>query len=73
MGCRTREPQSGLLRLAWDGTHVVVSRTAPGRGAWVHPTRACLEIVVRKKALSRAFRASVAADLDTLLDDCGIR
>ncbi len=30
--------------------------TAPGRGAHLHPTTACYELAVRKKAFGRALR-----------------
>lgn len=42
-----------------DGHPVVVPDplgTAPGRGAHLHPTTACYELAVRKKAFGRALR-----------------
>ena len=33
--------------------------TAPGRGAHLHPTTACYELAVRRKAFGRALRFSV--------------
>lgn len=30
--------------------------TAPGRGAHLHPTTACYELAVRRRAFSRALR-----------------
>jgi len=56
VGCRESGEQSGLVRLAWDGGTVVVSRTAPGRGAWIHASEECCTAAVRKRALARAFR-----------------
>ena len=32
--------------------------TAPGRGAHLHPTTACYELAVRRKAFGRALRIS---------------
>ena len=32
--------------------------TAPGRGAHLHPTTACYELAVRRKAFGRALRTS---------------
>ena len=32
--------------------------TAPGRGAHLHPTAACYELAVRRKAFGRALRKS---------------
>ena len=33
--------------------------TAPGRGAHLHPTTACYELAVRRKAFGRALRISM--------------
>jgi len=62
VGCRVAAPQSELVRLTWDGTSVAVSRTAPGRGAWVHPRTECLGKLSRKGILTRAFRENVPVD-----------
>ena len=40
--------------------------TAPGRGAHLHPTAACYELAVRRKAFGRALRmGGVPGGLDT--------
>jgi predicted RNA-binding protein YlxR (DUF448 family) len=58
---------SELVRMARaaDGS-LLVSRTAPGRGAWLcavaatgSPSPACVEQAVRRKALAKALRAPV--------------
>ncbi|WP_338751462.1 YlxR family protein [Janibacter alittae] len=67
IGCRGRDSRSTLLRI------VVVTddrgsttatpdprRRVPGRGAWLHPDIACLELALRRRAFSRAFRRPVA-------------
>jgi len=48
----------------------------PGRGAWVHPTRRCLELAVSRGSFARALRASGKPDasplenrLKTLMDN----
>jgi uncharacterized protein len=44
-----------------NGRQVVVpdpQGTAPGRGAHLHPTTACYELAVRRKAFGRALRPS---------------
>jgi predicted RNA-binding protein YlxR (DUF448 family) len=42
----------------------VVSRTAPGRGAWLCvPPGPCFELAVRGKAFDRAWRRSMGADV----------
>jgi predicted RNA-binding protein YlxR (DUF448 family) len=35
--------------------------TAPGRGAHLHPTSACYDLAVRRKAFARALRVTGAA------------
>lgn len=35
--------------------------TAPGRGAHLHPTTACYELAVRRKAFARALRVAQGA------------
>lgn len=41
----------------------------PGRGAWLHP--GCLEAAERRKAFTRALRASAALDLSVLREFAG--
>jgi len=38
-------------------------RRLPGRGAWLHPSRDCLDLAVRRRAFARALR--VPGPLDT--------
>ncbi|HEY4226537.1 MAG TPA: YlxR family protein [Pseudolysinimonas sp.] len=61
LGCRQRAPRSSLVRVVARDGRVVVDAAArlPGRGAWVHPARACLETAVSRKAFGRALRASI--------------
>ncbi|MDR2930350.1 MAG: YlxR family protein [Propionibacteriaceae bacterium] len=59
VGCRSTAPAAQLVRVVWDGAALHVSRVAPGRGAWLHPTPACVTAAARKSALSRAFRTAV--------------
>ncbi|MDR0783248.1 MAG: YlxR family protein [Propionibacteriaceae bacterium] len=56
VGCRVRAPQSALLRLVWDGNAVRFSRTAPGRGAWLHPSEDCREKAAGRGRLAHALR-----------------
>ena len=41
--------------------------TSPGRGAHLHPTTACLELALRRKAFARALRLDRAPTTDLLL------
>lgn len=43
--------ETGTAELTPDPQHRL-----PGRGAWLHPSAACLEQAVRRKAFSRALR-----------------
>ena len=66
IGCRRRAAKRELLRLV-AGTDaegrvgswfvaVDPAGTAPGRGAHLHPTDACLALAERKRAFTRALR-----------------
>ncbi|MFE5742398.1 YlxR family protein [Streptomyces celluloflavus] len=58
VGCRERAAKSDLLRIVMiEGECAPDPRgTLPGRGAHVHPTLACLDLAVRRRAFPRAFR-----------------
>ena len=62
VGCGRRAPQSELVRLARAPDHgILVSRTAPGRGAWLCAgSVSCLDRAVKRDALRRALRGPVA-------------
>ncbi|MBK6300321.1 MAG: YlxR family protein [Actinomycetales bacterium] len=53
--------EAGHARLVPDVRHRL-----PGRGAWLHPETACLEVAVRKRAFGRALRLQVPADAAAL-------
>ena len=69
VGCRGRGDRSVLLRFVAarvDGRCVVVPdprRAAPGRGAWLHPDPACLDLARRRSAFGRALRIAGPVDL----------
>ncbi len=64
MGCRERAAKSDLLRIvAVEGECVLDPRgTLPGRGAYLHPALVCLDLAVRRRAFTRAFRVREALD-----------
>jgi len=81
VGCRERGLRSVLLRVVavTDGTGqpqavVDTRRALPGRGAWLHPDQACLDLAERRRAFSRALRtdaldiAEVRQHLETRSD-----
>ena len=42
---------------------VDAGRCMPGRGAWLHPDPACLELAERRRAFPRALRIAAAVDV----------
>ena len=74
VGCRERGEKASLVRFvaAGDGVRVDRKGSAPGRGAYVHRERACVEAAIARGALSRALRtglneqgaATLRADLE---------
>ncbi len=62
IGCGEKAAQRELVRLRIDGERVVIDREkSGGRGAWLHPSAACLDRAVRRRSPSRAFRGREAA------------
>jgi predicted RNA-binding protein YlxR (DUF448 family) len=55
-----------VIRTGPDGVAVVPDpdRRAAGRGASLHPTLACFEQAVRRRAFGRALRVTVALDTE---------
>ncbi|TXR55814.1 YlxR family protein [Quadrisphaera setariae] len=62
VGCRQRGDRSRLLRVVADrsgGPSVLLpdpGARLPGRGAWLHPEPACLDLAERRRAFPRALR-----------------
>jgi predicted RNA-binding protein YlxR (DUF448 family) len=62
VGCGEKASQRELVRLRIEGERVVIDREKRGgRGAWLHPSDACLDRAVRRRALARAFRGREAS------------
>ena len=77
IGCRQRAPIAELVRVAVvidnESTRprrVVpdAARKLPGRGAWLHPERACLVQAERRRAFGRALRESGQLDIELVRD-----
>ncbi|WP_181768745.1 YlxR family protein [Streptomyces albidus (ex Kaewkla and Franco 2022)] len=68
VGCRKRSDKLDLLRLVLSRGRCVpdLRGTLPGRGAYLHPTSACLENAVRRRAFNRAFRGPGPFDVTEL-------
>jgi uncharacterized protein len=63
VGCRLPAAKGRLIRVvrAPDGT-VSIDPTGrmPGRGAYLHPSAECARLAMRRRALGRALRATLA-------------
>lgn len=75
MGCRRTDSREVLLRVVVveqaEGSPLLTvdpARRLAGRGAWLHPDTGCLEQAVRRKAFTRALRASVGLDARPVAD-----
>jgi uncharacterized protein len=71
LGCRQRAPRTSLTRFVARDGRVVADAAArlPGRGAWVHRTRECLDLAVSRRAFARALRAGTSLDASHLASD----
>ena len=69
VGCKERAAKSSLLRLVAAGNDIVPDPQArqPGRGAYLHPSQACLDKARRRRAFSRALRATRPLGIDPLV------
>ncbi|MGD7001029.1 YlxR family protein [Corynebacterium halotolerans] len=64
---KERKPDSELLRVVVDPEdHARLipdpARRLPGRGAWITPDLAALELAVQRRAFGRALRVSTTVD-----------
>ncbi|MGP3948397.1 YlxR family protein [Streptomyces sp. 7N604] len=68
VGCRERAAKDDLLRIAVieDACVPDPRGTLPGRGAYVHLAPVCLDMAVRRRAFSRAFRGRGPLDTTAL-------
>jgi predicted RNA-binding protein YlxR (DUF448 family) len=68
VGCRSRAPQSDLLRVVLVEGRLTPDprRGLPGRGAYVHLDGQCLKAAVARKAFGRALRTGGPLDVTLL-------
>jgi predicted RNA-binding protein YlxR (DUF448 family) len=59
------EPSVGAPR-AEPQVALDVRGCLPGRGAWIHPALACLELAERRRAVPRALRVPGPLDLTSV-------
>jgi predicted RNA-binding protein YlxR (DUF448 family) len=65
LGCRRRARKHTLLRIVRSENGALLvdpSGSAPGRGAYVHRDRGCVEAALVRDGLSRALRAGGERD-----------
>ncbi len=69
VGCRQRAQQHSLLRVCVADGRIVADprRVKPGRGAYVHYRRECLESGLRRGGIARGLRRGVRPDDESLL------
>ena len=78
IGCRARDEKDLLLRvMAHDGVvEIDIRQVLPGRGAYLHRRRACVEAAFARGAVARVLRtgldehgaATLRADIEGELD-----
>lgn len=70
VGCRTRESTEQLVRIVSVNRQATVdlSRTALGRGAYLHRNQECIRNAVTRKQLARALRVTGELDCTALTD-----
>jgi predicted RNA-binding protein YlxR (DUF448 family) len=71
VGCRGHGGRSDLVRVVVvEGLLVPDLRArAAGRGAWLHPDPACLDLAERRRALPRALRVPGPLDASAVRDE----
>jgi predicted RNA-binding protein YlxR (DUF448 family) len=57
-----------MVRLADGSVDVDLARTMPGRGAYVHPARSCIEAAV-PRGVARALRTGISVEQASRLTD----
>ena len=70
VGCKERAAKSSLLRLVATGDAIQPDPGArlPGRGAYLHPSPACLDLARRRRAFPRALRAAGSLSLEPVAE-----
>ena len=66
VGCRAVAPKGALVRVVRTPTGTVVvdaAGSAPGRGAYVHRTAACVEAALRRGGLARSLRTGLGPEI----------
>ncbi len=71
VACRTSGGKRGLLRLVRlpEGAGVALDLTGKqsGRGAYICPTVACIELALKRKAIERSLKVTLSEELQAEL------
>lgn len=65
VGCRATDTPEAMLRVVRTGEAAPAaltldtSRSAPGRGAWIHPRATCIASALSRGGFARSFRSPV--------------
>ncbi|MBR4800077.1 MAG: YlxR family protein [Clostridia bacterium] len=69
--CRIHADKSEMIRFVKTKDEKIFldrSKTADGRGVWVHDSAECIQKLIKKKLLNTAFKCSVSESLYEELD-----
>ena len=68
VGCRDRAAKTDLVRFVLVEGQLSLDPQGrlPGRGAWLHPATACLELAERRRAFGRALHTQGPVDVAAL-------
>lgn len=70
IGCRQRELQTKLIRVVLSDGKALLdqTKTAPGRGAYLHQDSDCINTAVTRKMLARALKAPSNLDVTDVFE-----
>lgn len=72
LGCREMKPKKELIRVVRSPAGEIsldFRGKAPGRGAYVCPSPACLKKAIKTRALERAFSAQIPQEIYEKLEE----
>ena len=72
LGCREMKPKRELIRVVRapdGGISLDFKGKAPGRGAYVCHSKACLQKAIKAKALERAFNTAIPEEVYAALTE----
>ena len=69
--CREKKYKNELIRLVCDGEKVIpdFEKKLPGRGAYICDDASCIEKLIKRKALNRAYRRQFSEETYKCLEE----